>query len=478
MRLSELLVAKKLVTTSDIERAYERQRRDGGQITDSLLALDLISITDLHAVLAEAPPAPSTIFETGLKTDFLLKLLMKVVYVNGAETVGECRDVLKLPASVVVRLLKEAVARKLLEEYGASAGGSEEIRVRMTSAGKAFTDEAMDQSQYVGPVPVPLATYTEQVMRQAITKETVTPDRVVKGFSDLIIADEFLNRLGPALNSGKSMLLYGPPGNGKTTIAEKIGHIFENVIFIPYCVEVGGEIIAVFDPSIHEPAGDGDMAGNGLDVRREDIDRRWVACHRPFVITGGELTLEMLDLRFNEISKFYEAPLHWKAQGGTFVIDDFGRQIVRPEDLLNRWIIPLERRIDFLKLHTGKQFELPFDQLVIFSTNMTPDDLMDAAFLRRIPYKIEVGGPSRAEFRDIFGRVCAARDLPCSDEDVDTVLHTLLSVDGTQLACYQAKFIVDQVLTACRYQARQPRMSPDLIADAVANIYAKESPNP
>ena len=198
------------------------------------------------------------------------------------------------------------------------------------------------------------------------------------------------------INSGRSILLYGPPGNGKTSVAEKIGSIFNDVIYIPYCFEVEGQIIKVFDPSIHKRASANAERRPAATLRREDFDRRWVACRRPFIVTGGELTLEMLDLSFNALAKFYEAPLHVKALGGTFVIDDFGRQLVSPEALLNRWIVPLESRVEYLKLHTGKSFSLPFDELVIFSTNLSPQDLMDPAFLRRIPYKLEIAAPDAA----------------------------------------------------------------------------------
>ena len=221
-----------------------------------------------------------------------------------------------------------------------------------------------------------------------------TAQSVEKAFANLIVSEEFIHQIGPAINSGRSILLYGPPGNGKTSVAERIGSIFNDTIYIPYCFEVEGQIIKVFDPGIHkriERNTDGAARGT---LRREDFDQRWVPCRRPFIVTGGELTLEMLDLSFNALAKFYEAPLHVKALGGIFAIDDFGRQLVSPEALLNRWIVPLESRVEYLKLHTGKSFSLPFDELVVFSTNLAPRDLMDPAFLRRIPYKLEIGGPT------------------------------------------------------------------------------------
>ena len=373
MRINELLLAKKLVSLNDVEKAIKRQRSDGGPLIDSLLSLELISIRDLDAALQEAPAAPGSPSETGLSGNFLINLLTKTIFAYRTETVGDLQQILRLPTPIVAELVKECVDEKLLEDYvSARSGSGGETRFRLTHLGKAFAEEAMDQNRYVGPVPVPLSAYQSQISKQAITKEFVTPEKVQTAFSDLVISEAFLRRLGPALNSGKSMLLYGPPGNGKSTIAEKLGDIYESVIFVPYAVAVGAEIITIYDASIHHKI-ETQGAETGLsDLRREEIDERWVPCHRPLVITGGELTLDMLDLSFNEIAKFYEAPLHMKAQGGVFIIDDFGRQLVRPEELLNRWIIPLERRVDFLKLHTGKQFEIPFDQLTIFSTNLAP----------------------------------------------------------------------------------------------------------
>jgi hypothetical protein len=235
----------------------------------------------------------------------------------------------------------------------------------------------------------------------------------------------------------------------------------------------------VFDPDIHRgasPSAAGDPSQGG-SIRAAGIDRRWVPCRRPFVVAGGELTLEMLDLSFNPLAKFYEAPLHVKALNGTFLIDDFGRQLVSPEALLNRWIVPLESRKDYMKLHTGKSFSLPFDELVIFSTNMPPGRLMDPAFLRRIPYKIEVAGPSPAEFRDIFRGVGRARGVEVPDEAVVFVVSELTERRGLALAAYQPGFIVGQVLAACKYRGVPPACHRDVLSFAIGNLHPKEDPN-
>jgi hypothetical protein len=475
MRIAELLVAKGLLTVEGVTQAVAHQQRHGTRLIDSFLALKLVSEEALRTALEQAPAVPTTYENLGLKPEFLFKLLIKAMHVSGLEGITELRDTLTLPAPVVLALMREGVEKKLIEQFGSMRGNSNESRFRLSQAGKDFATEALSLNQYVGPVPVTLEAYQRQIARQAIGRALATAEGVAEAFKDLVVAPEFVRRIGPALNSGRSILLYGPPGNGKSTVAERIGRIYQDVIFIPYSLEVGGEIITVFDPNLHDPADRVEIEALGTDVRREEIDRRWIPCQRPMVITGGELTLEMLDLRFNEIAKFYDAPLHMKALGGVFIIDDFGRQLVRPAELLNRWIIPLERRSDFLKLHTGKQFEVPFDQLVIFSTNLTPTDLMDAAFLRRIPYKIEIGGPSEMEFAEIFVRLCRQQRINVSSQEVIDIVQQLKSIQNSQLARYQAKFIVDQVVASCRYLGVPPRIAPELISDAIANIYARGS---
>ena len=331
------------------------------------------------------------------------------------------------------------------------------------------------QNQYVGPAPVPLSALVERIQRQRITNERVDRASVEKAFANLIVSQNFIHQIGPAINSGRSILLYGAPGNGKTSVAERIGAIFKETIYIPHCFAVEGQIIKVFDPGIHKRIERNATASRGT-LRREDFDVRWVPCRRPFIVTGGELTLEMLDLSFNSLAKFYEAPLHIKALGGIFTIDDFGRQLVSPEALLNRWIVPLESRIEYLKLHTGKSFSLPFDELVVFSTNLSPRDLMDPAFLRRIPYKLEIGGPNPSDYRQIFKLVARAMEMDASDEIIDMVIRTLTVENDFPLASYQPKFVIDQVRAACKFEGIAPQFRPELVEMALGNLFTKDSP--
>jgi hypothetical protein len=296
-------------------------------------------------------------------------------------------------------------------------------------------------------------------------------DRLRAAVGELEMDESLLEQAGPALNSGRAILLYGPPGNGKTTVALRFAEVFHDVIFIPYAVEIEGQIIRVFDPSVHIEVtetlhGDEEFSF----VRKDQYDRRWVPCRRPFVITGGELTLEMLDLRYDQTGHYYEAPLHMKALGGCFLIDDFGRQLVSPANLLNRWIVPLESRVDYLKLHTGKSFSIPFEEMVIFSTNLEPEELMDPAFLRRLPYKIEVGAPSLERYRRIFEQECKRYGMALPEEVFAAIVHKLKSEKGLDFAAFQPKFIVEQIVATCRFLGIQPHFEPRFIDYAMDNL--------
>jgi hypothetical protein len=479
MLLGDILIAKGLVGGDDIDRAIARQKREGGRLGDNLVALGAITEEALKAVLLSAPVSPNTVEETGIDAADLLKLMVKTMYAENLETPGRISDSLKLPFQVVSRLLDEAKERKLTEpltSVGGAGGGIGGARFTLTAAGRTYALDALEQSQYTGAAPVSLEALTERVLLQRITNERIDREDIRRKFSDLIVTDEFVRQLGPALNSGRTLLLYGPAGNGKTSIAERIGAIFHDIVYIPYAVQVEGQIIKVYDEGVHQSVEQDDSAEPPATLRREKIDLRWMPCLRPLVISGGELSLELLDLQYNEAAKFYEAPLHMKALNGTFVIDDFGRQIVSPEDLLNRWIVPLQSRVDYLKLHTGKSFQIPFDELVIFSTNLQPADLMDPAFLRRIPYKLPTEAPSRADLRRIFEMVAGNAGLEIDDDIFELVIEHLRVLNDFPLACYQPKFIVDQVIDACKYDGVAPQITPELVVQAIDNLYTKDTP--
>ncbi len=476
MLIGDILVAQGLVTPIDVSAALERQRTEGGKLGDNLVMMGKLAPADLAAVLDSTPIPPNSLEATGLALSDLLNLVTKTMYASGVETPSMIANLMKLPPLAIQQLLDQAKERKLVDVLGSvGVRAVSELRYTLTEKGKQWAQDAMALSQYIGPAPVTLEAYRERVERQSIIKERVDRAAIDGAFANLVISEDFIQEIGPAINSGRSILLYGPPGNGKTSVAEKVGQMFRDVVYIPYCFEVEGQVIKVFDPGTHKPVRSGNT-DRAATLRREDFDQRWVPCYRPFIVTGGELTLEMLDLRFNAPANFYEAPLHIKALGGIFVIDDFGRQIVTPEALLNRWIVPLESRVDYLKLHTGKSFQLPFDELLIFSTNLAPNQLMDPAFLRRIPYKIEVGAPTREEYRRIFDAVSKADRLEDIDEIFQFVFAELRERNDFPLASYQPRFILEQVQAACKFQNIAMQFRPQLISRALKNLYTKDTP--
>jgi len=469
MKLGDLLLSAKLITQADLDQATELQQEKGGTLADHLVAIGAISETLLARALNQIPAEPASFSDTGISATELMTLLIKLIHTSRLETVVQFIEAIKLPPQLVEALVQGAISRSLMVALGSTGGNSNVMRYELSEQGRIWAQEALKASLYAGPAPVTLKDFCARVELQKVTSEAVTFANIRAALQGYSITDEFIKQIGPALNSGRAMLLYGPPGNGKTSIAQSFAEVFSSTIYVPYSVMIDGQIMRVFDPSLHnriEHAQTSIFSG----LRREQYDARWVAIRRPFIVTGGELTLEMLDLRYDAATGFYEAPLHIKALGGCFVVDDFGRQIVSPTTLLNRWIVPMESRVDYLKLHTGKSFSIPFEALVIFSTNIDPEDLMDPAFLRRLPYKIEVGAPSLETYVSIFQGVCRKFGVPLTQEGMRTIVYKVTQEKGLELAAYHARFIIDQVVAIARFMDEPPRLDAASIDYALRNL--------
>ena len=424
------------------------------------------------------PVGAIRVSETGLHEGSLFKLILKTLFVRGVDTPKQVADSTKLHIAVVRELLETAKNRSLVEVLGSiEDNGYSDFRYALTGQGRERGSDALDQCQYVGAAPINLTEYIKQMERQGIRQEVVGQGSFQDHLSHLVLAEDIKRVLGPGINSGRSMLLYGPPGNGKTSIAVAVAKAFKDHIYLPHAIEVEGETIKFFDPVIHRPVAAAGGVTNpslsGDDERPEFTDRRWIPCERPTVIIGGELTMNMLDLYFSPVGKFYEIPMQIKANGGILVIDDLGRQQVSVTELLNRWIMPMEKHIDYMALQSGATFSIPFDNLLIFSTNLEPADLMDPAFLRRIPYKVQVGYPTQEEFTRAFVHVCQSRNLDLTDGDISRIVgfvrSSLESVD-MPLAYYQASFIIDQVIEQSRFEGTEPEFTQQKLASALENL--------
>lgn len=425
------------------------------------------------------PNEPTTISETGLSMGFLTDLVLKVVYFHGNITARQIAEEVRLPLfGVLDKVLDFLKLEEFVDIIGSEGGfGERAYMYTIANRGRSKIMEVLARSQYAGAAPVPLDEYLAMVKRQAIGDMVVDADTVRRGFEHIVISDRMLDKVGPAINSARSLFLYGPPGNGKTTIAEGIANMLGGYVLIPYAVEIDGQVIKIFDPLNHKPLPmpdyDADEEGRPPSANRPD--RRWVPCRRPQVVVGGELIMEQLELIFDPIAKVYEAPYQLKANGGLFLIDDFGRQKCRPQDLLNRWIVPLEKKVDYLALQTGKKIQVPFDVLIVFSTNLSPKDLVDDAFLRRIRHKIEVTNPSPDEFRAIFMRVAKAKQVPYSDEGLRYLIQEhYLKVRRDLRSCHP-RDLCDQILDEAKYRGIAPAMSKELLDRACEAYFVKLS---
>lgn len=421
------------------------------------------------------PPPIKSIQDTGLSALWLQDLALKVLYFQGYLTGFKVAEEIALPFPGVVDQILETMKREKLVEVKTAQQiglGEGSYVYGITGLGITRAREALDRSQYAGPAPVPLNSYYDSIISQSRARIVVNDPGLRRALSHLTLSDMVFERIGPAVNSGTSIFLYGPPGNGKTSIADAIGKMaFNQNMYIPFALFIAGQVVTLYDSVNHQlaPEDPALLPGTG-PLGGPKRDTRWVHINRPFIMVGGELTLEGLDLVFDDVNKFYEAPFQVKANGGILLIDDFGRQMVRPRDLLNRWIVPLENRIDYLTLHTGRKIEVPFDVLVIFSTNLPPRDLVDEAFLRRLRHKIEIGDPSYESYREIFRRVAEDKGVIYTDQGLAYLLQEWYIRRGRKLRASHPRDICDQIIDIAQYKNLRPEMNTDLI-DRAAGAY-------
>ncbi len=430
-----------------------------------------------------APLEPISIEATGLGIGFLSELVLKHIYFSGMITGQHLSHNLKLPfLNVIDKVLVFLKEEEYVDIIGSEGGFYERsFQYVITPKGRVKAHEAIDRSQYAGAAPVPLDAYLDAVKQQTLGEMVIDQAAIRRAFVGLVVNDQMLDQVGPAANSARSLFLYGPPGNGKTTIAEGIARILKGHVLVPYAIEIDGQVIKMFDPLNHTVAeaesADDDSLFTPVSLRGqlepERKDERWLVCKRPVVVVGGELILAQLELIFDPIAKIYEAPYQMKANGGLFLIDDFGRQQCRPQDLLNRWIVPLEKKVDYLALQTGKKLAMPFDVLIVFSTNLDPKQLVDDAFLRRIRHKIEVPNPSVNEYRDIFRLVCKGKNIPYSDDGLRYLIQEHYLKVSRELRCCHPRDLCDQILDEAKYRGIGPQMSKELLDRACDAYFVK-----
>ena len=422
------------------------------------------------------PRVPSKWEDLGLDLPFLFDLTMRTIYTRGQSTGGDLAKEMCIPFAVlnpVFQAMRKQSLIDIVAQRGnqGDAGFVYEIK---PPKGTAALQDALDKTTYVGPAPVPFTDYVESVLAQTIKKLHVTRRSIRKAFEDLVITDEVLNEIGPAINSAQSIFFFGYPGNGKTSVAERITRLMGDDIYVPHAVEANGSIIKVFDPIQHTVVTDAaaqDVTETAFLKAAAGFDQRYIKVRRPTIVVGGELTMPMLDLKYNPVGKFYEAPLQMKSNGGIFMIDDFGRQQVRAMDLLNRWIVPLEKKYDYLNTVNGTKIEVPFDELLIFSTNLDPNQLADEAFLRRIKFKIEIRDPDEAQFRRIWELVCKGRRVDYDERGVDYLIMKYYRPTGRPFRMCQPRDILDQMVNIAKYNMERVNFSPDLIDAACATYF-------
>lgn len=438
------------------------------------IALDSVVLPRPAGQAGHAPPPPETWAAVGLSSESVTELLLKTLYMRGALTGQRLSDALCVSFALADELLLELQQRRLLEVRSTTGQARLTYLFDLTTTGRERAREAVDACHYVGPVPVPLRQYTAWLERQTVRDVHVNRASIEDGFAHVVLSRRLMEQLGPAINSAKSLFLYGDSGNGKTLIAGAIAELLGGAIYVPHALDVDGEVIAVYDPVFHRSVDMDEPQGATQSLWRQpqqEHDRRFIKVRRPVVAVGGELTLPQLDLQYDPHTKMYQAPFQVKANGGVLIIDDFGRQQVPPRDLLNRWIVPLEQRIDYLTLHTGGKFAVPFDSLLIISTNLNPRDLMEEAFLRRLHYKIQVPDPTPQQYEEIFRRLCLRRGITFDPVGLEFIRREFYEARAIPPRSCHPRDIVDHVCDVARYREVEPALTAELLREACESYF-------
>jgi hypothetical protein len=459
-----LTVTPKTVTSEGLDELFNR--------VNMLLGDPGASTADIRreAIKTDSfvPQQPRSMRETGINSAMIEKIIMRFLFQVGVETSRRIAAQLRLPYKVLEPLFKQLRSDKHIDLAGTTSTGDSEYCI--TESGRDRARRYSLECTYFGAVPVALEDYVASVSAQSIAGQIVTKQDLNRAFKGLIINDTMLNRLGPAVNSGRGMFLFGEPGNGKTSIAERITDAFGSSVWIPRAIAIEGEIMRIFDPAVHEEVSEEGQSSGLLDSM--EIDRRWVQVKRPTVIAGGELTMDELEITLNQTSRICESPLQVKSNCGTLVIDDFGRQKMPVDMLLNRWIVPLEKRFDYLNMPNGKKIQMPFDQLIIFSTNLEPKDLVDGAFLRRIPYKIEVPDPSETEFVDLFRIMSEKLGFRYRPEAINYLVETHYKPVKRPYRLCQPRDLLLQVRNFCQFHSQPLELTCEAFDAAVLNYFS------
>ena len=428
---------------------------------------------NMHSSAVMAPPPPKRMEDMQLQTVMMRDILLKTIFRKNVSTATNIAKSVCLPVPITQELIDHARGQLLLEATGTlNANNGTEMGYQLTDSGKARALDALAQSEYYGAMPVPIDVYSEQIKRQSIRNIQISRDQLTGAMGHLILPPDLLDNLGPAVGAGRSILMYGPPGNGKSSISNGIRDAMGDKIYVPHAIEYAGQVITVYDPIVHTAA-ENASSTTGLRLTNR-FDTRYVCCARPTVITGGELSLSMLDLVYNPTARTYQAPLQLKSTGGIFIVDDLGRQAEPPQSLINRWIVPLEESRDILALQSGEKFEVPFDTLVIFSTNFHPNKIFDQAALRRIFFKIKIDGPDQQNFLKIFSMVAKKKKMQLCEQSLIHLLKTKYPTINNVYANYQPVFLIDQMIAVCDFEGWPYKMTPDLIDRAWNNMFVKD----